>query len=162
MKFTTVKTLGNNVYSTRFETAFTDAETELISDFGDPTISVGGNIYGNTVTYTGAIGLNATITQGSARGKMVKDGTIFCFNSTLFTIGGLTGNLATITVVADVSYTLSASNKNLNSEFPYTRSHTTEVKGDIYAATIEKRADTAIVTLRANSDTFSGETVVTL
>lgn len=162
MNLKTVKTLSNNVYTVRVETTLTDAESELVSDFGDPTVSLGGNFYGDTITYTGTIVLNQTITQSSARGQMIKDGTIHRFTTYGFAVGGLDGALATLTAVADVSYTLSASSKRLEADFPATRTLTNEVDGDIYGAEIKKRADLVVVTLRANSDTFSGESVVTL
>jgi hypothetical protein len=162
MKLTTIKNLSNNVYTVRFETELTEAEIELVSDFGDPTVSMGGDIYGDTITYTGTIVLNQTITQGNARGQMIKDGTLHRFTTYGFSAGGLDGSAATLTAVADVSYTLSIVNRNLEAGFPYTRSLTTEVNGDIYGAEIVKRTDNVIIALRANSDTFSGESVVTL
>jgi len=163
MQFKTVKDLKGNVYSVRFETTLTAAEKELVSDFGDPTISLGGTFLGNTIAFTGTIVNNSTITQGSARGIFLDgDQNIVQRLTTVnFATGGLDGALATISALTNFTITLATNNKKLEADFPTTQTFTFSIGADIYASDIKVQSANAIGNLKANTDNFSTEEVVT-
>lgn len=160
MQLKTINTLRDSSYRVRFETTPSDAEVELISDFGEPTISVGGNFYGDTVAFVAAPSIGATITQGGAVGVYIYSGVMRRTTVADFTAG--VAGAYTITSVTDVSYTLSSNTKAISSDFPVTNSFDDEVSARIYSSTVESRMINAVVTLRAQEDTFSDEVVKTI
>ena len=160
MQLKTIKNLSNNVYSVRLETLFSTAEDELITDFGDSTISVGGDFYGNTFTCTQTLPLLVTITQGAAKGEFVS-GLLHRYTAADFTVGALDA-LGTITAIGNIDYTLSSGSKHISSEFPYVKSFSDENRANLFAAEMKTRAGIVMDNLRSNIDDFSSEVVVSV
>jgi hypothetical protein len=159
MDLKTIQTLKDNLFKVRFETTPSPAETELVSDFGEPTISMGGNFYGCNATFASTPSVGANLTQGAAAGVYIYDG-IIRSGASLFTVGA--AGAYTITSAADLSYTLSASIKRLFSDSPLSAMLNYEDQARIFVSTEEDRITTAIEALRANEDNFSAEYVRTI
>ena len=157
MNFRTVKSLRDGIYTVRFETGFTTSEEDLIDAFGDPTVSLGGSFWGHTITFTGSIQKNEVIRKGSAIANYFKTNMIRRYNANAFTTGGITSQLATITAVGLISFSLAAENAHLQDDFPHTESFLSENSAEIYADTIKYRANVALATLVGETDDFSAD-----
>lgn len=160
MQLKTIQTLRDNTYRVRFETTLSDAETELVSDFGEPTISMGGLFYGDSVSFEAAPSVGAVITQGAASGVYISSGLIYRSNANAFTVGA--AGAYTITGAEDISYTITAATKLISTDFPYTNVFIDEKPARIYSEEISNRMSAAITTLRSKTDLFSSEIVETL
>jgi hypothetical protein len=161
MQLTTTKTLSDNFYSVRFATTLNVSELELASDFGDPTISMGGIFSGNTITFIGSITDGATITQGSAIGLYISPGIVDNLTTYYFTAGAIDSG-ATITASTDILFTLSPNTKHLDADFPNTTVFTNSVNAEIFATEAKRRIVNGIVGLRNLTDDFSEEIIITV
>ena len=159
MELKTIQTLKDSLYRVRFETTASVAEVELVSDFGEPTISMGGNFYGNVVEFAATPTIGSTITQGAAVGVYSAPGIVRCVDANLFTLGA--AGAYTITSATDASFTLSASSKRIFNDSPIMSTLNYDSQARIFVSEIESRFIGAVNTLRANEDTFSSEIVKT-
>lgn len=162
MNLKTVTTLHDSTYRVRFETTASTTDTELISDFGEPSISIGGYFYGDTVTFEATPSIGTTLTQGAAVGSYLYDGIVIRYSSTAFAAGALSSGINTITTAGNASFTLSANNKFIVTDFPVTTVFQDETQARLYIPVIEGRLISALETLRANVDDFSDEVIKTI